>query len=315
MDVKSSIRENLVISSQFDQLPLSISVTLPENVENAKGIVQLVHGMSEHKERYFPFMDYLADVGYISIIHDHRGHGGSVRCADDLGYMYDDSGKALIEDVHQLTVYMKERFPDMPVYLFGHSMGSLIVRVYLRDFDYEISKLIVCGAPGKNPAVGLAKALIKVLKAFKGDHNVSGLMFNLSLGGFNKSVKNPRTANDWLSVNEENVDKYMADELCGFGFTLNGYSNLMNVMEMCFCDSGWKVSNPNLPILFIAGSCDPCIGGETVWNESQAFLRSKGYKNVAGKLYEGYRHEILNEDIAEDVFGDIERFIDEEYGK
>lgn len=301
-------KEILTLNSEFDGLPLSVALYAPEG--DVKGIVQLAHGMSEHKERYFPFMEYLASEGYASILHDHRGHGASVKAADDLGYMYDETGAAIVEDVHQLTLYMKERFPGVPVYLFGHSMGSLIVRVYLRKYDSEIDKLIVCGAPGKNPAVGAAKALIKILKAVKGERHVSKLMFNLALGGFNKSIPNPRTDCDWLSVNTANVDEYLGCPLCGFGFTLNGYQNLMMIMEACFLEEGWGMNNPDLPIFFIAGSSDPCIGGKDGWMDSQIFLRKKGYTSVDGKLYEGYRHEILNEEIAEDVFRDILAFIE-----
>ena len=303
-------KEILTINSKFDGLPLSVALYAPEEAGAVKGIVQLVHGMSEHKERYFPFMEFLAEAGYATILHDHRGHGASVKAPEDLGYMYDDSGEAIVEDVHQLTLYMKEQFPGVPVYLFGHSMGSLIVRVYLRKYDAEINKLIVCGAPNKNPAVGAAKTIIKVLKALKGDRHVSKLMFNLSLGGFNKSVQNPRTECDWLSINEANVDEYLACPLCGFGFTLNGYQNLMLVMEACFLEEGWGMQHPELPIYFIAGSQDPCIGGKDGWLDSQIFLRKKGYISVDGKLYEGYRHEILKEEIAGDVFRDVLAFIE-----
>ena len=302
-------KEILTISSNFDGLELSAAIYAPEG--DVKGIVQMVHGMSEHKERYFSFMEYLAEAGYACISHDHRGHGASVKAPEDLGYMYDETGQAIVEDVHQLTVYMKERFPGMPVYLFGHSMGALIVRVYLRKYDGDIDKLIVCGAPNKNPAVGAAKALIKVLKAFKSDRHVSKLMFDLSLGGFNKSVKNPRTSCDWLSVNEANVDEYLACPLCGFGFTLNGYASLMGVMDSCFKEDGWAMKNSQLPIYFIAGSDDPCIGGKDGWLDSQVFLKKRGYSNVDGKLYDGYRHEILKESIAEEVFGDVLAFIEQ----
>ncbi len=301
-------KEILTINSNYDGLPLSVAMYAPE--AGVKGIVQLVHGMSEHKERYFPFMEFLAEAGYATILHDHRGHGASVKAPEDLGYMYDATGEAIVEDVHQLTLYMKEQFPGVPVYLFGHSMGSLIVRVYLRKYDGEINKLIVCGAPGKNPAVGAAKTIIKVLKVLKGDRHVSKLMFNLSLGGFNKTIQNPRTECDWLSINEANVDEYLACPLCGFGFTLNGYQNLMLVMEACFLEDGWGMQNPDLPIFFIAGSQDPCIGGKDGWLDSQIFLRKKGYTSVDGKLYEGYRHEILKEEIAEDVFRDVLTFIE-----
>ena len=302
-------KEILKIDSVFDGLPLSVAVYAPDEACTVKGIVQMVHGMSEHKERYAPFMEFLAEAGYASILHDHRGHGASILEPGDLGYMYDKTGKGIVEDVHQLTLYMKERFPGVPVYLFGHSMGSIIARVYLRKYDGEIDKVILCGTPNKNPAVGLAKLLIKLLTAVKGERHVSKVMFNLSLGGFNKTIPNPRTECDWISVNEANVDEYLACPLCGFGFTLNGYQNLMLLMEACFAEDGWGMTNPDLPIFFIAGSEDPCIGGKDGWMDSRNFLRKRGYTSVEGKLYEGCRHEILQEEIAEDVFRDVLAFI------
>ena len=300
--------EILTINSQIDNLPLSVAVIAPEG--DVKGVVQMAHGMAEHKARYFPFMEFLAEKGYATVIHDHRGHGDSVKSPDDWGHYYTQDTSAMVEDTHQVTEYIKEQYPGKPVYLFGHSMGSLVVRAYLRKYDAEIAKLIVCGAPGKNPAVGAANILIKILTALKGEKHVSQLMFNMSLGGFNKSVENPRTSCDWLSVNEDNVDKYLADPMCGFGFTLNGYKHLMGVMGDCFDESGWKMANKDIPIFFIAGSNDPCIGGKDGWLDSQIFLRKMGYTNVDGKLYEGYRHEILQEEIAEEVYKDVLDFIE-----
>ncbi|MBQ9961011.1 MAG: alpha/beta hydrolase [Firmicutes bacterium] len=301
-------KEIFTINSNIDNLPLSVAVIAPEG--DVKGVVQLAHGMAEHKARYFPFMEFLAENGYVTILHDHRGHGDSVKSKEDWGHYYTTDISAMVEDTHIMTEYIKGQYPDKPVYLFGHSMGSLVVRAYLRKYDAEIDKLIVCGAPGKNPAVGAANAIIAILKAFKGDRHVSNLMFNLSLGGFNKSVENPRTPCDWLSVNTENVDKYLADPMCGFGFTLNGYKHLMGVMGECFDEKGWGMANKDIPIFFIAGSNDPCIGGKDGWLDSQIFLRKMGYTNVDGKLYEGYRHEILQEEIAEEVYKDVLDFIE-----
>lgn len=301
-------QEILTIHSSCDNLPLSVAMIYPEG--DVKGIIQLVHGMAEHKERYFPFMEFLAEAGYATIMHDHRGHGDSVKAADDLGYFYDETGTYVVEDVRTVGAYAEQRFPGAPLYLFGHSMGALIVRVYLKKYDDTIKKLIVCGAPGKNPVVGVAKMLINVLKTFKGERNRSMLMYNLSLGPFNKTIENPRTPCDWLTVNEANVDAYLADPKSGFFFTLNGYQNLMCVMEECFKESGWGMKQKDVPIFFIAGSEDPCISGKKGWEESMEFLRGRGYSQVNGKLYEGYRHEILNETIFQQVYNDVLQFIE-----
>lgn len=124
--------------------------------------------MCEHKERYLDFIEYLNDCGYVVIIHDHRGHGKSVLDETDLGYFYGEGARAIVEDVHQLTNYIKKKYPNLPVCLFGHSMGSLVVRNYIQKYDHEINALIVCGSPSKNKLAGLGKLLCKAIAMVKG---------------------------------------------------------------------------------------------------------------------------------------------------
>ena len=154
-------KEYIKINSNCDGLPLGAAIYQPEaddwnrsgpssagsaiDEDCIKGVVQFSHGMAEHKERYYPLMEYLAANGFASAINDHRGHGESVRAKEDRGYFYDDTSDFVVEDIHQITTELKKRFPGKPVYLFGHSMGSLIVRKYIKKYDDEISKLIVCG--------------------------------------------------------------------------------------------------------------------------------------------------------------------------
>lgn len=119
-------REKRRILSEFDQLSLEMEVIEPEKI---KGIVQISHGMAEHKERYEPFMEYLAGHGYLSVIHDHRGHGGSVNNRQELGYFYTEDSQAMVEDLYQITKWIKKEYPDKPIYLFSHSMGTLYKKV------------------------------------------------------------------------------------------------------------------------------------------------------------------------------------------
>ena len=301
-------RELLIINSKCDNLPLSVAVFEPEG--EVKGVVQFAHGMAEHKERYFGFMEYLAEAGYATIINDHRGHGSSVLSPDDLGYFYDETTTYITKDVHQLTEYIKERIPGVPVYLFGHSMGSIVAREYLKHYDKDVDKVVLCGAPGSNPVAGVAKFLIKMQTKKHGNRYRSPLMYNLSVGGYAKAVPGAETECDWLSVNKENVAAYIKDPLCGFKFTLNGYKNLIGLLAAIFDNYGWKLANKNIPIHFIAGSADPVIGKESHWLASQNFLLKLGYNNVTGKLYEGLRHEILLEDSKEEVYKDVVEFLE-----
>ena len=301
------LKEFLTIYSNCDGLTLSTAIFIPE--EEVKGIVQISHGMAEHKERYFSFMEYLTERNYVVVINDHRGHGESVRDKNDLGYFYDESGEYIVKDLHQITLYMKERFPGKPVYLFGHSMGSMAVRMYIKKYDSEIDKLIVCGSPSKNPLVDVALFVVRLQKLFKGDRYRSRLIQNLAFGSYNKNIDKPISDSAWLSSDENNVQNYDSDDLCGFIFTLNGFRNLFLLMKEIYITSGWALKNKDLPIMFIAGRDDPVIVSEDKWNESREFLKKLGYTNVRGKLYKGLRHEILNENIKENIYDDIVKFM------
>lgn len=302
-------KEYIKIQSACDGLPLSLAIYRPEQ-ENIRGVVQLSHGMAEHKERYYPLMEFLAEHGFASAINDHRGHGESVKSKEDWGYFYDDTSDFVVEDLHQITAELKELFPGMPVYLFGHSMGSLIVRKYIKKYDDEIDKLIVCGSPSKNPMVGAALALVGIQKAIKGDRHRSKLIQKLAFGSYNNKIESPASSNAWLSASEDNVAEYDGDEACGFMFTLNGFKNLFTLMKEVYETDGWQLKNRELPIFFIAGEEDPVIAGKKAWDESREFLKKIGYADVSGKLYPGLRHEILNEKQARTIYEDILTFLE-----
>lgn len=299
-------KENIKIISNFDGLELDTLIYIPESI---KGIVQIAHGMSEHKERYIPFLEVLANAGYVACINDHRGHGKSVKSKEDLGHFYDKTGQAITDDIHQISLYLKERFKDVPLTLFGHSMGSLVVRAYTRKYDKDIDKLIVCGSPSYNAAANVAVVLIDTNILIKGEKYISKTFTAMSTGGYDKAYPE-EGHNSWLSVNKQNVIDYNNDPYCGFPFTLNGYRNLMILMKEAYEKNGWAMSKPNLPIMFISGSGDPCAVNKKQWEEAIENMKSHGYTNVKGKMYEGYRHEILNEDIKEEVYKDVLEFIE-----
>lgn len=150
------------IKSRADGLELSVLEIAPEG--KLRGIVQLVHGMSENKERYQPFMEYLAAEGFLTVIHDHRGHGASVRQKQDLGYMYGGGAEALLDDISLINETLRKKYPELPLILFGHSMGSLAVRSFVKEHDDCVDALIVCGSPSRNPALPLGRFLGKKRK-------------------------------------------------------------------------------------------------------------------------------------------------------
>lgn len=298
--------QKMQVESECDGLLLDVALMVPETAP--KGIVQIVHGMSEHKERYYDFMQFLTENDYAVIIHDHRGHGRSVKSRDDLGYMYDDSGEFITEDVHQISRLAKEYFsnlPYLPFILFGHSMGSLIVRKYIKKYDKEIDRLIVCGSPGNNRHVNFGLWLIRRGIAKYGDHYRSSFINSLAGGKNNKKFADGTSEKLWLSSNRNSVQLYDDDPLCGFIFTLNGFQNLLLLLKSVYDKRGWRLASPELPILFIAGSDDPIIMNEKSWQKSVQFMRKIGYRRVDCKLYRGMRHELLNETDNRQVYRDV----------
>lgn len=290
-----------------DHLEIKGTLMIPDK---AIGILQIVHGMSEHRYRYLPFMRYMADKGWICVIHDHRGHGESVKNENDLGYFYDDSGTYLVEDTHQVTYYMKKQFPKLPYVLLGHSMGSLAARAYAKKYDYELDALIVCGSPSKHTLLPLASLLVFVIEKWKGDHYRSPWIQRIAFGSFGRRFHNTPNENCWICSDDAVVKQYDADEKCGFIFTTNGFRSLWKLMRNVYDKDDWILLNTQLPILFIAGADDPCITDANHFAQAYNFMRKLGYQNVSAKLYPKLRHEILNEKGKEQVYEDIASFVE-----
>lgn len=301
--------------SGTDGLPLSVLRIEPDSTRPVKGIVQLVHGMSEYKERYTDFMKYLAENGYITVIHDHRGHGQSIRENGDLGYLYEGGYEALIEDIHEITLetkqYVKDELglDDRPYILLGHSMGSLAVRCYIKKYDDEIDKLCVLGCPSEQKGAKAGLKLIEAMIKAKGGKSLSKaadyLVMDSRLG---KRFKDEGKGM-WLNSDPAKVAEYIADPGCGFRFTLNGYKNLIKLTLLTYEKEGYVLNNPDLKIKFFSGKDDPCAISYKDIRNAMLLLKHSGYSNVSGKMYKGMRHEILNEPEHERVYKDILDFI------
>jgi alpha-beta hydrolase superfamily lysophospholipase len=287
-------------------VPLNILMMTPKTTPTA--IVQLLHGMCEYKERYLAFMERLVDAGYACIIHDHRGHGGSVLSSEDYGYMYDAHGQTLVEDSHQITIYAKRKWPGLPLVLFGHSMGSLIARVYLKTYDYEPAAVILSGPPCDNSAAPFGLALVKSLSKVHGGRSRDARIDSLSVGVYSKAFPG-KSRCAWICTDEKVVSAYEANPLCHYTFTLNGYECLMELLSATYSKKGWHLTNPALPILFAAGTEDPCAGSLEDFKHTVMHPWKMGYFHVQWKRYEGMRHEILNEPNADTVINDFLYFI------
>ena len=300
--------ETFTIPGAADGVQLKTLVVAPES---PKAVVQLVHGMAEHKERYIPFMNYLSEAGYACVICDLRGHGETVEKKEDLGWLGKGGMKALVDDVNCVTVWIQEHYPGLPCFLFGHSMGSMVVRSYIKRYDRDFAGVIVCGSPSKNPAAGLGDFLAGCIGLFRGQRYRSQFLADLCTGNNDKKFASDSIKNVWLSVNRANVEAYNNDPLCGFVFTVNGYRNgLFKLMKDIYSPDGWPVTKPDMPIHFIAGADDPCIINLKKFSQAVSFLRSRGYREVTSQVYPGMRHEILNETGREDVWRDVRTRLD-----
>ena len=292
------------IKSKRDGLELELAIVEPKG--EPLGIVQLVHGMSEHKERYYDFMNYLAEHGYICAIHDHRGHGASVKDPSHLGYFYTDDSSVIVDDVFQITEHLENKYPSLKISIFSHSVGTLVSRNYLKDYEEHIDRIVLCGQPTENKFVGLAIFLAKICSIFYGKYKPNRFLNALSVGQYSKGYESQV---DWICANPDTVEAYKQDPLCGFTFTTNGFLNLFKLLKTAYEPRDWQPKNKNLPIFLIAGEDDPVIQGKEKFNDLEKFLRRLGYKNIRGKLYKGKRHEILNEKDKEIIYEDVLNFL------
>lgn len=278
------------------------------------GVVQLVHGMAEYIMRYDSFARFLSERGYVVCGHDHVGHGESVASRDDWGHLPVKGGKEiLVGDVGRVRNAMCERVDTtLPYFLFGHSMGSFVVRSYIASCGAGLAGAIICGTGHIPPATSKAGNLTaRAIAKTRGERYVSKLLGDLSVGGYAKAIENARTPLDWLSENEENVNAYIADDACGFPFTAGGNATLTALTaEVCTPDCCKRVPK-DLPLLYIAGEGDP-VGnmGEGVRTAAR-MAREAGIVDVTCTIYDHMRHEILNEKDGERVMNDIATWMED----
>ena len=271
-----------------------------------KGCLQIAHGMVEHIERYDDFAAFLASKGICTVGHSHLGHGKSVVDKSKLGYFAAPKGNAcVIGDIHELRTMIQKKYPNVPYFMLGHSMGSFLIRQYLGLHGEGLAGAIIMGTGEQSDLiVAGGKMVCKVIAAFKGWEHRSRFVNSLVIGAFEKEM-----GKGWLSKNTENVKKYAADPLSGFIFTLNGFYHMFDgISKMNWLEKGGKFPK-ELPVFFVAGSEDPVgahgKGVETVYGR----YLEKGAKDAKIKLYEGDRHEILNEYDKEVVFDDLLNWI------
>lgn len=283
---------------------------LPQNGE-VRAVLQIAHGMAEHLERYEKFANVLCSNGIALYINDHLGHGKSVKNDDELGYFgAKDGWKNFVNDCHELTKIAKNENPGKPYIFFGHSMGSFVARAYSLWYSADIDGAVFCGTAGPNPAAAAGLAVTKLVTKLKGDHYRSKVIDKMGFGTYNAKCEG-RTAFDWLSRDNFEVDKYIADKYCGFLFTAPGYGDLFSILKFVSSDEWFSSLSKELPVLVISGSMDPVGGYSKGVNQVCDMLAAKGKTNVKKILYPDARHEILNESACFDkVCDDVISWID-----
>lgn len=286
------------------------TITYPPEGIKPIGVIEFVHGMCEKRQRYADTLKYFNNKGFICAISDTRGHGENILTNEDLGYFGEDGYKGLVDDVHEFTMYLKREFPKLPLILIGHSMGSLIVRTYLKKNSREVDAVVISGSPSNRSFIKLGKAFLKFIALFRGWHYRSPMVEKMVNGPFEKPFAKEGIVNSWLSTDRHIVELYNSDPLCGFTFTLNGYYTLFSLVQQVYSKMGWTSKNPSLPVMFISGAEDPCRKNDNAFKKAVMHLKRCGYPNTYYKLYQDMRHELFNEKGKLEVYKDILKFLD-----
>lgn len=274
----------------------NLNVIIWETEKEPIGVLQIVHGMAEYIDRYDNFAKYMTEHGFNVIGHDHLGHGHSVSDEHDYGFFAEENGdKIIIEDMHSVTQYAREKWEELPNFILGHSMGSFCLRQYLTKYSNDVFGAIIMGT-GWIPSAAalLGKTIATNTCKSKGSHTVNPLLIKLTLEPYNKPFAPARTNCDWLSRDEKQVDLYVNDKLCGFDFTAGAYKDFFTILEKIAKNRQLIGMRKSLPILITSGSVDP-VGGKKACEKLNAQYKRCGINDVTLKLWENDRHEILNE--------------------
>ena len=278
-----------------------------------RAVVQIAHGIAEHIDRYRPFMEFLADNGFVAAGNDHLGHGKSIRVPEEQGFFAEKDGWwRVVDDMDKLHDIMSNEYPELPYVLFGHSMGSFLTRTYLIKHPDKYDGVILSGTGHQSPALVLGgNAAASVMAKLNGAMGDGAKLDSLAFGTYLSKIENPRTKFDWLSRDTEQVDKYIADPLCGFVGKIGLYRDMMQGIKFITDKKNIAQMNKEKPVYFMSGDGDP-VGdyGKGVERAYKAFCDA-GLHDVFMRLYPGGRHEMLNETNKEQVYQDILSWLNE----
>ena len=309
------IKNDITFLSSNKKTNIHAIICQPKNGQFTR-IIQIIHGMCEYIERYLPFIEYLATKGFIVVGHDHLGHGQSIKSPDDLGYFGEPNpSDLLIQDIHSLRKIIVKKYPNLPYFMCGHSMGSYLLRQYICTYSKGLAGIIILGTGYMSPCESLlALGFINVLFCFKGIKHKSNLTKKISfeLGPYSKYDHQKKDLNNsWISRDPEIVKKYYEDKNCQFDFTLNGYYGLVQSIRYSCDPSNVAKIKKDIPVLFVSGDCDPVGNNGEGVRKSYEIMKLIGSVDVSMKLFMGCRHEVLNELNKDEVYEYILNWINE----
>lgn len=272
-------------------------------------ILQIMHGMAEYIDRYDGFATFLAEHGVLVTGEDMLGHGRTAMRAEggeqNLGFFCDgDPATVVVRDEHRLKKTVQAEYPGVPYFVMGHSMGSFVARNYISRYGTGIQGAIIMGT-GQNPkgVIRISKWVAALHRRTRGAHTKDKFIDHLAFGSYLKKIPDAKTPMDWLSVNDENVSRYIADPLCGFMFTVNGFETLFELLWRLYDPDALAAIPKDLPVLFISGTDDP-VGnyGAAVREVYDSYRNGLGLFDVTLELIPGQRHEVLNEKGSEKTY-------------
>ena len=274
-----------------------------------KAAVVISHGMAEHAARYVRFAGELAACGYAAYAPDHRGHGRSAGGDDRLGWAGGDGWNGMLRDLDRLATLVADRHPGAPLFMLGHSMGSVLAQRFAQLHGDRLAGLILSGTFGAAPNIKPGIAIANALRLLRGDRTPSTLQRTM-FAGFNKGFTPQRTGFEWLSRDDAEVQKYVDDPRCGFTF-----SNRLLVDMLRGYVETWKPANERrlpaaLPVLFFSGALDPVGANTRAVNALAERYRALGLRDVQVMFYPDARHEMLNETNRDEVVRDIVTWLD-----
>ena len=281
-------------------------------IEKPKGIVQIIHGMAEHIKRYDEFALYLNKQGYIVAGEDHRGHGITAGSSENLGYFADNDGwNKLISDNNLLKMKLQAEYPGLPVFVFGHSMGSFITRKFIAECPDGIEKVILSGSGDFTPGKCYSLGMLASLQALFLTKKAKAVMLNkIAFASMNDQFNPGRTGFEWLSRDEQKVDEYVADPLCGFITSIGFYVDFADGLKYLTKKDCFEKTPKDLPILFYSGDQDPVGGnGKLIAGVAEKY-KNNGFTKIELELNPGGRHESLNETNRQDVYKTLADWFD-----